>query len=150
VKKADRIRMISLPIAFIAIVLFALLMPGNTRFVSAADIAFVEITAQGGASARLETADEVSAFIAWLARTVPREELCFVRETDAYGIDAAEVQMVAEQTPDGMSGIDETVSFAYSIYRMYVSLAGDDLYYNGVHYDLAPADAAAAYELFLP
>lgn len=137
-KKREIIRLILMPVAFVAIVLFALLMPTGTRYASADDILSVEIAQRGGEAETIDTRAGVQSFVDWLNLTVPPEEMCFVKETDAYALDGADWTMVADQVPDKMEGLDDAETFAYSIYHMYVSVTGNLLYYNGVEYDLTP------------
>lgn len=137
-KKRDIIRLILMPIAFVAVVLFALLMPTGTRYTSADDILSVSITPRGGETATLGARADVEAFVDWLNLTVPPEDMCFVRETDDYNLDGADWRMVADQVPDKMTGLDDAETFAYSIYHMYVSVVGNVLFYNGVEYDISP------------
>jgi hypothetical protein len=138
VKKKEIIRLILMPIAFIAVVLFALLMPTGTRYASSDDILSVEIAPKGGQAETLDTREGVQSFVDWLGMTVPAEEMCFVRETDAYQLDGADWTMVANQVPDKMVGLDNPEIFAYSIYHMYAYVEGKALYYNGVEYDMTP------------
>lgn len=146
-KKKEIVRLILMPIAFIAVVLFALLIPTGARYASADDILSVSITSAGGQTATLDTREGVQSFVDWLNLTVPPEELCFVRETDDYLLDGADWSMVADQKPDRMEGIDDAETFAYSIYRMYVYVTGNVLYYNGVEYDVTPEAIRAIHEM---
>ena len=146
-KKREIIRLILMPIAFVAIVLFALLMPTGTRYTTAEDILSVAITPGGGETTTIDARDGIQSFVDWLNLTVPPEEMCFVRETDAYLKDGADWTMVADQVPDKMVGLDDGETFAYSIYHMYVSITGNQLYYNGVEYDLTPGAREAIDEI---
>ncbi len=146
-KKSEIIRLILMPIAFVAVVLFALLMPTGARYTSADDILSVEMTPLGGETTTIGTREGVQAFVDWLNLTVPPEDMCFVKETDAYLLDGADWSMVAYQIPDKMQGLDDVETFAYSIYHMYVYVTGDQLYYNGVAYDATPEAVGSISEI---
>jgi hypothetical protein len=142
-KKKEIIRLILMPVAFIGVVLFALLMPTGARYVGAEDILAVEIMAPSGENVILATRAEIGAFVEWLNLTVPPAEMYFVRDTDNRPLDGADFRMVADQTPDGMKGIEDGETFAYSIYHMYVYVADGMLYYNGAEYEMTPEAVGA-------
>ena len=137
-KKKEIVRLILMPVAFVAVVLFALLMPTGARYASADDILSIQVASANGRGAALDARADIEAFVEWLNKTVPPAEMHFVRETDEYTLDEADWSMVATQTPDQMRGIDIAEPFTYSIYRMYIYVTGDALYYNGILYDIAP------------
>lgn len=137
--KREVVRLIVAPLAFIAVVLFALLMPTGARYISTDDILSVRITSASGDVQTIESRAGVEAFARWLNLTVPPEDMCFVKESDAMQLDGADLSMVADQVPAKMQGLDDADSFVYSIYHMYVYVKDQELYYNGVLYEITPA-----------
>lgn len=146
-KKREIIRLILMPIAFIAVVLFALLVPTGTRYTSADDILSVTLTQKDAQTTIIDTREGIQSFVDWLNLTVPTEEMCFVKETDTYLLDDADWIIVADQVPDAMEGIDNSDTFAYSIYHMYLYITDETLFYNGILYDLNPGAIQALEEL---
>ena len=54
---------------------------------------------------------------------------------DVFMHEDSEWRLTVYRVPDGMKGIDEGVTYDYSVFRMYAYLENGRLYYNGVEYD---------------
>ena len=141
--KKDMLRLVGMPLAFIAVVIAAFIMPTGSDFDSLGDIKSIFVSDCNGNSNNITQPSKISDFYDWLIGVVPPQDICFVRENDDMLSPDALLSAVIDQTPDSMQGIDSNDTFLYSIYHMYIYITDDQtLYYNGVAYEIDAADAA--------